>query len=202
MSDNRKGLSVMSKRRPDPSPLKVTASAAPKWLSATIKGLRTEMRDWVADGQGNRKEIIRYAVEAKHRIANIPDTPFGRSVLQHLFRCHPEDYVLTDGFDCASLANVSPPLSEAVEPCGGARFYLRLKARLARNGQELQVANIPATKEGLSLFRQLVEKSALMKDERTGEQVHGLFYDTEYGVHLLKDVHLDSLAELNGLEDE
>lgn len=200
MSDNRKGLSVMSKRRPDPSPLKVTSSAAPKWLSATIKGLRTEVRDWVADGQGSRKEVVRHVTEAKHRIANIPDTPFGRSVLQHLFRCHPEDYVLTDGFDCASLANVSPPLAEAAEPCGGPRLYPRLKVRLARNGQELRVANIPATKEGLSLFRQLVEQFSLMKEG--GQIAHGIFYDTEYGVHLLKDAHLDSQAELNGLEDE
>lgn len=164
----------------------------PKWVEVTVRW--TLRKD--ESGALGALEKVR---EDRRRVANIPDTAQGKALLRELFNCHPTDYVLTDEYECASLSQLTPPLAEAAEPCTGEARYRRLKARVGNTGDLVDVANLPATREGLSIFRQAIEKQSVMRGE-DGTPVAGAFYDTAYGTHRLSDVEIASLMELNGLE--
>lgn len=126
-----------------------------KLTALTLPCLEVRIRD-PAHGAGERTV----------KVANLLPDSLGESVLRELAYCHPtyEFWTTEDGeripmsrvLAIRDAKGAEKPLVSLAE--GPPAPFAPLRMRNAHNGQEIEIANIPATRTGLSLMRRLATR--------------------------------------------
>lgn len=130
-------------------------------------------------------------VEKSVRLANIPKNGLSRVVLLQLRTCFSQDVLTTEDFESYLITEIScpalAPVTDGVPPpaCPGPARFRRLRVRMRLAGDVVEVANIPATAEGIQLMMQLVR------------DYDGVFYTTDFGMRELHEIDQKSIEELN-----
>ena len=141
-----------------------------------------------------RMEVKGKPFEKPVRLANIPKNGLSRVVLLQIRTCFGKDVLFTEEFECYRVGEITcpalAPVDEGAPPpdCPGPALFRRLRVKMRSTVSEVvEVANIPATAEGLQLFHQLVRDYG------------GYFQTADYGWRELADVEESSIDDLNPL---